>query len=741
MMRWWMFFGAAMATVIFLFGGAVDAADSVAKTKRPNIIVILCDDMGFSDLGCYGSEIKTPNLDGLAANGLRFTQFYNTARCCPTRASLLTGLYPHQAGVGHMTNANSQLDGYVGNLNKQCITIAQALKPAGYATYMVGKWHVTKHDKPAGPKDDWPIQRGFDRFYGTIVGGGSFFDPGMLTRDNTPISPFQDKEYQPPQGEPYYYTNALSDQASRFITEHKQKNADQPFFCYVAYTAAHWPMHALDRDIAKYKGKYDAGYAPIRKARFEKEKQLGLIDPKWDLSPQAGDWDKVKNKAWEARCMEVYAAMIDNMDQGVGRIVDSLRKTGELDNTLILFLQDNGGNYETTGRVGVGQPRPAAATLPVLGPDFIETAVIPKRTRDGFPVRQGEGVLPGGPDTYVAYGRGWANVSNVPFREYKHFVHEGGISTPLVAHWPIGITRKGELEKQPGHLIDIMATCLELSGAQYPKRFNGQDLTPPEGRSLVPAFAGKPIERDAIYWEHEGNRAVRQGKWKLVAKAPDGPWELYDMEADRTEMHDLSATQPQLKKELIAKWEAYATRTHAIPWIWKPQYGEPATQPSTQPAAPRAFKGTYDLKAGDDLPKAQAPQVKGRPITIDAEITKVGDGVIVAQGGVAEGFTLYVKQGRATFALRRASQLTAITGKDPLPSGSVRLQAKLSKDGKLTLTLDGKEIATGAAAGTLTKMPIDGLQVGRDGAGAVGDYETPFAFSGTIGRVTVKLTE
>ena len=495
-------------------------AHAAEPARRPNIIIILCDDMGFCDLGCYGSEIHTPNLDSLAKGGLRFTQFYNTARCCPSRTSILTGLYPHQAGMGHMAdNADKGLDGYVGDLNDHCVTIAQVLKPAGYATYAVGKWHVTSHDRPAGPKNNWPLQRGFDRYYGTIIGAGNFFDPGMLTRDNTPISAFNDPQYHPPAGEPYYYTNALSDQAARFITEHHESHPAQPFFFYVAYTAAHWPMQALPRDIDKYKGVYDKGYEPVRLARFEREKQMGLIDPKWDLSPQFGEWDKVKNKAWEARCMEVYAAMIDCMDQGVGRIVQSLKDTNQLDNTLILFLQDNGGNLENTGRNG-SMTRAAAPTLPPLGADFIETEGQPRRTRDGWPMLHGEGVMPGPADTYIAYGQSWANVSNTPFREYKHFVHEGGISTPLIAYWPEHITRKGELEKQPGHLIDLMSTCTDLAGATYPAKSDGHDILPTEGRSLVPAFDAKPIERDAIYWEHEGNRAMRQGKWKLVAKFP-----------------------------------------------------------------------------------------------------------------------------------------------------------------------------------------------------------------------------
>src|SRR3954469_8543709 len=279
------------ALFAFMMMVGLCASNAQAADARPNIIVILCDDMGFSDIGCYGSEIQTPNLDALAAGGVRFTQFYNTARCCPSRACLLTGLYPHQAGVGHMTGSKATEDGYVGELNKQCVTIAQVLKPAGYATYAVGKWHITSHDTPAGPKNNWPVARGFERYYGTIRGAGSYYDPGMLTRDETLISPFADPQYQPPAGEPYYYTNALGDQAARFITEHHNgANAEKPFFFYVAFTAAHWPMHARQKDIAQNKGKYDNGYEPIRKARFEKEKRLGLIDPKWELSPQAGEW-------------------------------------------------------------------------------------------------------------------------------------------------------------------------------------------------------------------------------------------------------------------------------------------------------------------------------------------------------------------------------------------------------------------------------------------------------------------
>jgi arylsulfatase len=329
-------------------------------------------------------------------------------------------------------------------------------------------------------------------------------------------------------------------------------------------------MHALPEDVARYKGKYDGGYEPARKARVEKAARLGTIDPAWGQAPQAGDWDAVADKRWEAAGMEVYAAMIDRMDQGIGKIVAELKRTGRLDDTLVLFLQDNGGCAELMGRTGNAQhpniPRPDKPTLPPLKADaLLPPGSVPPQTRDGYPVRMGPQVTPGGYDTYVAYGRGWANVSNTPFREYKHWVHEGGISTPLVAHWPAGISAKGELRHQPGHLIDLMATCLDLAGGALPAEFNGQKPTPVEGKSLAPAFAGRPIEREAIYWEHEGNRAVRMGNWKLVAKH-NRPWELYDIAADRTEQHDLAARHPDRVKEMAEMYDRWAKRCGVEPW-------------------------------------------------------------------------------------------------------------------------------------------------------------------------------
>jgi arylsulfatase A-like enzyme len=553
-------------TIAILLGQFPSGYKVSKAAERPNIVLILADDMGYSDIGCYGSEISTPNLDALAAGGIRFTQFYNLARCCPTRASVLTGLYPHQAGIGWMMNDNGH-DGYRGELNRNCVTMAEVLRPAGYRTYMAGKWHVTKvvDPKAEAGRSNWPLQRGFDRFYGTIHGAGSFYDPNSLARDNQLISPFNDPEYRP---ETYYYTDALSDHAAKFIREHHFNSGDQPFFLYLAYTAAHWPMHALERDIAKYKGKYDQGYDATRQARYDRMMDLGVVDRAtttlFPIAPK--DKEAGENLAWDIRNMEVFAAMIDNMDQGIGRMVTALKETGQFENTIIVYLQDNGGCAEPYGRNKQGQPRPNAPTLAPLPNDYLQPDMQPKQTRDGYPVRTGQGVMAGGPDTYIGYGRGWATVSNTPFREYKHWTHEGGISTPLIAHWPEGISRRGALEKQPGHLVDLMATFVDLAQAKYPERFHqDQPIKPMEGKSLAPAFAGKTIKRDAIFWEHEGNRAVRVGDYKLVAKAPPAKWELYNIAVDRSEQHNLAAEQPDRVAEMAAKWEIYAQRANVYP--------------------------------------------------------------------------------------------------------------------------------------------------------------------------------
>lgn len=513
----------------------------------PNILLILNDDMGYSDIGCYGGEVETPNLDRLARHGLRFTQFYNTARCSPSRASLLTGLHPHQTGIGILTY-DSGPEGYAGNLNQRCATIAEVLKTAGYRTYLSGKWHVSSN--LTQPTDSWPLQRGFDEFFGTIIGAGSFYDPNTLTRGN------QNVEHEARQPG-FFYTDAISDEAVRFLKDHQTRHGDQPFFEYVAYTAPHWPLHAHDEDIAKYKGRFDAGWDQLREERLERLVQSGILDERWKLSgrdPSQPAWSEAEHKAWLARCMEVYAAQIDRMDQGIGRILDELERQGKLDNTLVIFLADNGACAEDI---------PEDVTIDEL----VNKLMIARRhTRDGSVVHFGNNpeLMPGPENTYQSYGKAWANMSNTPFRLYKHWIHEGGISTPLIMHWPQGIAQPGGIRHSPGYLPDIMATILDITGVPYPQKLQDREILPLEGHSLRAAFDVDQADRPPMFWEHEGNAAVRIGPWKLVRQYPDA-WELYHLDEDRTELHNLASKYPDKVKEMEQMYEQWAQRCGVLP--------------------------------------------------------------------------------------------------------------------------------------------------------------------------------
>jgi arylsulfatase len=527
----------------------------MATKTRPNVVLILNDDMGYSDLGCYGGEIETPNLDRLAAGGLRFSSFYNTARCSPSRASLLTGLHPHQTGIGILTY-DSGPEGYAGNLNHRCVTIPQVLQANGYRTYMSGKWHVSSNLKT--PTDSWPMQRGFDKFFGTIIGAGSFYDPNTLTRGNENV----EHEARRPG---WFYTDAISDQAVAYIDEHCRDTNGKPFFAYVAYTAPHWPLHAHDEDIARYRGRFDAGWDALRETRLEKLVASGILKAHWKLTdrdPTQPPWREAEQdeqfRAWTLRCMEVYAAQVDRMDQGIGRVVQALERNGQLANTLVIFLADNGACAEDI---------PEDVTVDEL---VDELMIARRETRSGEPVHFGNDVtrMPGPENTYQSYGVAWANLSNAPFRLYKHWIHEGGISTPLIAHWPAGIdaNENGTIRHAPGYLPDIMATIVDASGATYPSTVDGHAVDALEGQSLLPVFAKDATgeHRRPMFWEHEGNAAVRIGKWKLVRRYPRA-WELYDMDADRTELHDLAAGEPERVRQMAAQYDAWAKRCGVLP--------------------------------------------------------------------------------------------------------------------------------------------------------------------------------
>jgi arylsulfatase len=513
-------------------------APEVLSGRRPNIVLILADDMGFSDLACYGGEIKTPHLDKLAAQGLSFSQFYNCGRCCPSRASLMTGLYPHQTGFGLMVQ-NKHLPGYTGDLSSNCVTIAEALKLGGYSTGMAGKWHLTPPKLES--KHNWPVQRGFDSFFGTIDGAGSYFEPETLTEGNETIEA----------GKSFYYTDAITDHASKFIES--QAKAPSPFFLYVAYTAPHYPLHALPGDIEQYRQQYNDGWDRTREARYHRMVASGLIKKEWKFSPRdphVPPWEEARYREWESRRMAVYAAQVASMDRGIGRILDAIDQAAIAENTLVLFLSDNGGNLEEITPAGSGH-------------EFV-----PKTTLDGKPIRVGNdpSVLPGAADTYESYGLPWGNVSNTPFRYYKHFAHEGGIATPLIVRWPSVIKQHGAWTNQVGHVMDLLATFIDLGGVQYPATHHGHEIIPLEGKSLAPIFHGRQREgHGSLYWEHEGNSAMREGDWKLVSRATEY-WELHNMRTDRTEMVNLVDNYPQRVQRMAVMYEAWAKRVGVVPW-------------------------------------------------------------------------------------------------------------------------------------------------------------------------------
>ena len=505
---------------------------------RPNVVVILVDDVGFSDVGCYGSEIPTPHIDALASRGLRFSSFSNTARCSTTRAALLTGLYPHQAGMGHLDGIRRpHSQGTHGRLHDRCVTLAEVLAQAGYHTSIVGKWHLgQQHGTP-------PWDRGFRRTATTQFGELAF--PTEQSPPATKVVYLDGRAVPADSPEvgvgEWYGTEMFTDWALKFVDD--SLGQTMPFFLYVAHGAAHFPLKAPADVIARHRGRYRAGWDRLREERHRRQIEMGLVDPIWPLAPRPADvpaWDSLSDADRDRfdSIMAVYAAMIECIDTSVGRLVAGLRDRGVLDDTLILFLSDNGGNAES-GPLGLAE---------------------------GSPI--------GGPHSRVFLGMGWATLANTPFRRYKHFTHEGGIATPLIAHWPAGIAaeRRGGIEPAPGHVIDVMPTLVEVCDATYPAEHRGHHILPCEGTSLVPAFAGQPIHRwKPIFWEHEGNKAIRSGRWKAVLKH-GGPWELYDMEADRTELRDLAAERTAVRDLLVNQWTEWAASSFVDPWPGPPRF-------------------------------------------------------------------------------------------------------------------------------------------------------------------------
>jgi arylsulfatase A-like enzyme len=501
----------------------------------PNIILILADDMGYSDLGCYGGEINTPNIDKLANEGIRFTQFYNAARCCPTRASLISGLYPHQAGMGAMVKKpGSQAEGaYQGYLSKHAVTIAEVLKQADYYTAASGKWHIGEE------RPHWPIDRGFDNYYGLISGAANYFDITRTKQKGVKRHFAIDSTEYLPTDESFYMTDAITENAVKFLQVADTK--DQPFFLYLPYTAPHWPLHAKQEDIDKYTGKYMKGWDVLREERYERMMAMGLITESLALSErdsQVTPWEKLDEDQKQRMdlLMSIYAAQVDCLDQGIGKVLSQLESMGATENTIVMFLSDNGGSEESGA----------------FGQDFWGN------------FWDGE-ARPGSGDSYHSYGGSWANLSNTPFRYYKKRTHEGGVATPFIVRWPKEIVDPGSIIHQPGHIIDIMATICDIANLKYPEIYNSNAISPMQGKSFTAALKGGFRENSpstiltdrAIFWEHMGNRAVRLGDWKLVARDGEA-WELYDLSMDRSETNDLIESNKEKADELLPLYEEWA---------------------------------------------------------------------------------------------------------------------------------------------------------------------------------------
>jgi arylsulfatase len=521
-------------------------------TARPNLLLVLADDRGYSDIGCFGAEIRTPVLDGLAGQGVRFTQFYSCARCCPSRAALMTGAYPHRAGVGAMVGDQGH-PGYRGFIRPDLPTLAERLRAAGYATWMSGKWHCGG-DYAVHRPEQWraagdathplPTQRGFERFYGMLAGAGSYFDPPTLLDQDRFVMPTELP------GD-YYLTEELGRRAARFIEE-----SGRPFFGYLAFTAPHWPLHAPEADIAPYRGRYRGGWDALRAERLSRLVASGLLPADQALSdrdPEAPAWDSVPNPDWQAELMAVYAAQVTAMDRAIGHAVDALRRTGQLENTLIVFLSDNGGCAEFLREDGETGKWPEFYNLPT-------------KTGTRCVVGNNRSRRPGPAETFMSYELPWANASNTPFRKFKAWTHEGGISSPFVAFWPDGLP-SGAIRHAPAHIVDLVATLCAAGGAAL-DGLDGVDLLP-----VARGEAAAPARSEPLCWEHYGHAAIRDGAWKLVRAGQHAPWELYDIAMDRIEQRDRAAERPEVVARLAAAWQRWADRCGVLPL--PPRQGHP----------------------------------------------------------------------------------------------------------------------------------------------------------------------
>ncbi|MDB4438469.1 arylsulfatase [bacterium] len=667
-------------------------------SKRPNVLLILADDLGFSDLSCYGGEIPTPNLDRLATGGAKFSSFYTSARCCPSRASLITGIHPHQAGIGSFTHSRQPPGkglAYKGALLPTCATLAEMLLDDGYSTWMVGKWHMAQPG---------PIGRGFQNYYGYknfLAHSEDQWDPTKYLRLPESVKP------ELPVCDDFYVTDTFTDYSLEFIKQARAKK-DQPWFLYLAHSSPHFPIQAPQESIDRHIETYRKGWDVLRSERFERQKKFGLVrrdsrlprlsEVPVDRDDIANGFSGKPNPAWDslpadrredlARRMATFAAMVEHIDHGIGRILTDLEKNGELNNTIIAFLSDNGACYEW-GPFGFdGRSRLGKTTL-----------------------HSGEELAGiGQPGTHSSYGSGWANLGNTPLNMYKHFCHEGGIASPLILHWPNGIARNEGYVKTPSHLMDIVPTILEATGAKYPDQRNGHKITPVEGTSLLPAIKNSTaIPARVLAFEHQEARGLRKGNWKLVwgKRQPDKiTWELYNLAEDRSEQTNVAQNYATIKDQLVEDWNTWAKRVHAAPHI-VPEPG-------------------FTKKA----PSLKSPKIANRPLTISATVEGQNlDGVVLAQGGTEHGYALHFIKGVPALDLRVNGKVTRLSAGNK-STGKIELKATIGME-KLTLTVMGRTFET-KSPGLIPVQPKDSLSVGRDDRSSAGNYEAPNPFNGKI---------
>jgi arylsulfatase len=707
------------------------------RSGAPNVLVILFDDLGFSHLGCYGSSIETPNIDGLAAGGLRYTNFHTTALCSPTRASLLTGRNHHSVGMRGLANWNTGFPNCTGSVSKNAGTLAEMLRPAGYSTFAVGKWHLTPMEETsvAGPFGQWPLSRGFDRFYGFLQGETDQFTPELYS-DNHPIDPPK----TPEQG--YHLTEDLIDQATAMLRSQKSAVPEKPFFLYLAFGATHAPHQAPTEYVEKYRRRFDAGWDEVRRAWFERQLELGIIPGGTQLAPRnpgVDPWDELPEiqQKLALRLQEAFAAFLDHTDAQIGRLIGFLKDIGEFDNTLILLMSDNGASQEG-GPLGVIDTFKYFNGIPETIPE------ISARMDDI-----------GGPRSQTNYPWGWAQAGNTPGKRYKQNTHGGGVRDPLIVHWPAGVAERGALRPQFHHVTDIAPTVLEIVGVTPPDSIDGAEQMPIHGVSLAYTFpegaAAQPTRKASQYFEMYGHRGIWADGWKAVCYHPAGAafeddvWELYHLDSDFSECRDLAAEQPAKLKEMVDLWWSEAERYGALPLddrrteLWRP---------TPRDMTPRNRARYVLYPPVDHMTGEVSPALGNRSFTATAEVvrpTAASEGAIFAVGTRNNGLAFYVKDDRLVFDYNLFTHHHKAISDRAIPVGASTLSVKFEKvgaTGRATVAIDGVECGVVEVPTVLRMISSNGMDAGCDRGSAVSDdYSAPFEFEGEIKRLVFEMPE